>query len=1162
MAAILSANGYQGVNLGATAILSGNVLKYNSTTNGTPAQIVYTVTGQAEFGQLLRGTTIIPTNGTFTQQELNTGSIRFRSDPNGIVPFLYLKATVKDLSDPSKPPLNITIQLRISIPPMPPSGTTSPLYVGMDKSKAASESNINYDDVNNPGERQQIIHEVQVLPMYGSLTLNGKKMAVGTKFTQDDVAKGNITYTHNSKISREAKEDHLIFSTRDLQNNYTPDIGDLLIIILLVDLPLQVIKNGPLQVDQGATGNITNELLKSFDEDDQALTITYTVLILPKFGQLKLNGSALAVNATFTQADIDAGKLSYTHDGSTSAKDEFKYKVAHTKDTIANPPAFPILIKVIPNLPPVVNVTPVQVDFGKSKPVDGSNANIADPEGIPDDKITITITELPAVGDLLIAGAKAKVGDVITYKQLKDGSLAYKSHGVDKTKLSDVIKTVVSDGPNKVNMNIPVVIKVIVDKPPYLVNNKSVKVERTSDTSVKRDELDFQDDDTTADKVFLTILSLPTLGKLYLDGKLATVGSKIALDKYKEGSVRYVAENVDRTAMEDFFTFKLNDDNNVVEPLRFDFKFPKLPVGCPEFKGSIAQCPKLRTVILTEKEFSVTDAEVPAEKLFIQVQGFGKYGYLAKNGNRMPLGSSFLMSDIKQGSISYVNTILSEEADAIQVGIDNGGCLIGPLINVEFLTSLRLVTINTLYTSKAATKALTGGSESGDQQLVNVLYVSKDFPNPAEIRYTTGSRGLKNGEMVLNGAPFTFCTQADINAGSVAYVHDGSSTPKDEWNFEVTDGVESLLGTMPIEIELPDEPPILINNGMLLGALSCLGLSSMMLFARDAVSGPDRLVFTVTEKVKYGTLTKGGVELAVGDTFTVLDISSGNVQYCHTDEEQIEDFFNFTLVDQGGNELQGKFIIKIIPPPPPELSNNPLKMKVCTKATVRTVHLDIAHRPKRIDPVDVIFTIKSLPEKVKILMAEDVEAQVGDTFTLDDIKSGKIKVRHPDMDPGTYNFDFNVKNAEFEFDGNFKIIAEAGMNPPWVCVNTGMTVKEKSTKVVDLETLQMCDVDLDSDPIALYPSLASVSLRELEPNDTFYFSTTPNTTVNLILRVMEGSVVMEIKDIAGKVIYTSGCKTTAQITNFKIPDNVFEVGITISDGCANSTPAKWSLGTV
>lgn len=55
---------------------------------------------------------------------------------------------------------------------------------------------------------------------------------------------------------------------------------------------------------------------------------TYTLRSLPSHGTLALSGVALGLGDSFTQADIDAGRVKYTHDGSATANDRIIVSVA------------------------------------------------------------------------------------------------------------------------------------------------------------------------------------------------------------------------------------------------------------------------------------------------------------------------------------------------------------------------------------------------------------------------------------------------------------------------------------------------------------------------------------------------------------------------------------------------------------------------------------------------------------------------------------------------------------------------------------------------------------------------------------------------------------------------------------------------------------------
>ena len=92
------------------------------------------------------------------------------------------------------------------------------------------------------------------------------------------------------------------------------------------EFPILAINNG-LTVDEDAVGNITTTQLQVTDADNTAAEITYTVTDPTDNGDLLLDGNTLAVNDTFTQADIDNNRLTYDHDGSETTSDSFDFTV-------------------------------------------------------------------------------------------------------------------------------------------------------------------------------------------------------------------------------------------------------------------------------------------------------------------------------------------------------------------------------------------------------------------------------------------------------------------------------------------------------------------------------------------------------------------------------------------------------------------------------------------------------------------------------------------------------------------------------------------------------------------------------------------------------------------------------------------------------------------
>lgn len=91
----------------------------------------------------------------------------------------------------------------------------------------------------------------------------------------------------------------------------------------------QVFVAGPGQnFAEGSTGNVvTTDTLLTTDVDNSDNELVYTLSILPAQGVLKLNGFTLGSGDTFTQAQVNAGQLTYDHDGTEGATDSFSFSV-------------------------------------------------------------------------------------------------------------------------------------------------------------------------------------------------------------------------------------------------------------------------------------------------------------------------------------------------------------------------------------------------------------------------------------------------------------------------------------------------------------------------------------------------------------------------------------------------------------------------------------------------------------------------------------------------------------------------------------------------------------------------------------------------------------------------------------------------------------------
>ncbi len=89
-------------------------------------------------------------------------------------------------------------------------------------------------------------------------------------------------------------------------------------------VPGILLKNELLTLGAGSSATVSNVYLK-LKTVDQTTQGQFVLLTLPLHGNLQLNGTTLVAGSGFTQADLDAGAVTYQHNGDTGTSDEFSF---------------------------------------------------------------------------------------------------------------------------------------------------------------------------------------------------------------------------------------------------------------------------------------------------------------------------------------------------------------------------------------------------------------------------------------------------------------------------------------------------------------------------------------------------------------------------------------------------------------------------------------------------------------------------------------------------------------------------------------------------------------------------------------------------------------------------------------------------------------------
>ncbi|MCA9170265.1 MAG: VCBS repeat-containing protein, partial [Planctomycetales bacterium] len=176
-------------------------------------------------------------------------------------------------------------------------------------------------DVDNTAA--QLTYTITTATGNGTLRLSGTALGVSDTFTQADIDAGDVTYDHDGS---ETVSDSFSFNVDDGAG--TNSSGTFSITVTPVNDEEVLATNTGTTVNEASTGNvITTAILHSTDVDNSAAQLTYTITTATGNGTLRLSGTALLISDTFTQADIDAGLVTYDHDGSETVSDSFSFTV-------------------------------------------------------------------------------------------------------------------------------------------------------------------------------------------------------------------------------------------------------------------------------------------------------------------------------------------------------------------------------------------------------------------------------------------------------------------------------------------------------------------------------------------------------------------------------------------------------------------------------------------------------------------------------------------------------------------------------------------------------------------------------------------------------------------------------------------------------------------
>ncbi|KJV05960.1 cadherin-like domain-containing protein [Methylocucumis oryzae] len=714
-------------------------------------------------------------------------------------------------------------------------------------------------------------------------------VTVGMQFTQAELAANPLRFVSTGAEPSLFPTASFNVSASDNHPTLTPttDSDTVTITIVAVNDPPTPVTN-TLSVPQGSSATIDNSFITATDPDSLAANRVYTVSSLPTHGKLFINGVEAGIGSTFTEADLTAGNLSYTNDGFTINDDGFSFSV---NDRDGGVSTGSLTIDVTTGTPATI-------------PDAGTLTGQPQEDGLlAIDNVTLrgstsyTLTALPSHGTLYLNGNALALSGSFTQTDINNGNLVYVSDGVepDTYGSTDAFSVTRTGGTVSGSSTVSLTVTPNNDAPTISQTTGTIATNQSGGTLVEENtgggdassfaltnvsnavklttaNLQWNDSDNSVGELDYVVDTIPSGGSISRWNGSAwvalSVGSRFTAQDVADGNIAYF-HSASSELRNDSVSFYL-EDGGVVE------------------LGDVVINPGVGVSEAGSKTVSDGSSSISIDQGDVARSPSRTVNFTISNVNDAPVAANGNFS-VQEGYSNVDNDPTPNNPGRIQV-------LNSTIISVS----------------------------DSDNPNSDLTYTILTVPSAGELQFDTDNNGTFETTLV-GGETFTV---AQLNAGQLRYVHDGSEGLTDSFTFRATDlePLDSNVATVTIDIVPVNDPPVIVTNLPLTVNEGSVGnsITTALLNSIDPDNADPQVQYRISSAVTKGQLylDNGGVKtiLGVGSAFTLQDVIDGKLKYTHDGSEpdlllaSVDDSFAFIVSDSSGsNEPADVFNIHVNP---------------------------------------------------------------------------------------------------------------------------------------------------------------------------------------------------------------------------------------------------------
>ncbi|KAM8875399.1 FRAS1-related extracellular matrix protein 1b [Spinachia spinachia] len=448
------------------------------------------------------------------------------------------------------------------------------LEVDAGERRVISSVALEAQDLDTPSN--QVHYFLNAVPRFGRLQLKTESgstdLSAAQNFTQDDVEMNRLWYAHTGAAvdaPRFRGHDSFRFTLSDLDNESPPQ--SFFISIHTVRKGDLVLRSKAVCLMEGQRIVLNTDFLLASDLAGRPQELVYTVSVPPRHGLVhNVQQPGIPLTA-FTQLDVAAHRVAYTHDNSHQAEaDSFTFDVSNGDSSRSGTLHFSI--KHSDRMPPTLqHNTGLRLLDGATETITSDQLQLTDPD-TASANLSYVITKLPRHGRLLLRGVLMSPPLMFAQTDVEERNLAYQ-HDPGSPADIDRFYFLPTDGHNRGYLKFgqlrkePAVFNIQVDRvdrlPPSLTTRRSPStvVELASGRYgifITAKNLQASDPDSPVEELEFSIARPPLFG--YLENALtgAYIKGRFTQRDVDHRAVVFVLP-ADMEVTADSFLFRLTD---------------------------------------------------------------------------------------------------------------------------------------------------------------------------------------------------------------------------------------------------------------------------------------------------------------------------------------------------------------------------------------------------------------------------------------------------------------------------------------------------------------------------------------------------------------------------------------------------------------------------